>query len=149
MRIVENGKIIKGKDDRKYIKVSNSQWMSYNVYVAKQNPDICGEWFDGCEVHHKDGNRENDDPNNLICLTKEEHHKIHREISKVTGIGVNAYKNGKLIGEFPTIAKCSEAIGIPTLYISRYLKGKHIPVGKYDLTGWSFTQTTDDRRRRY
>lgn len=33
----------------------------------------------GCEIHHKDGNRKNNDTNNLLCVTIEEHLQIHRQ----------------------------------------------------------------------
>ena len=46
-------------------------------YIAKAFPDICGEWFEGCHVHHKDFNHFNNAPSNLICLTPEEHRQIH------------------------------------------------------------------------
>lgn len=32
------------------------------------------------EIHHKDLNRENNSIDNLICLTRSEHHKIHSEL---------------------------------------------------------------------
>lgn len=51
--------------------------MAYHILVAKAFPEICGEWFEGCVVHHKDGNKSNNTPENLSILTNEEHHKIH------------------------------------------------------------------------
>lgn len=45
--------------------------------VAKAFPEICGEWFDGCEVHHLDKNPENNRTDNLKVCTKEEHYKYH------------------------------------------------------------------------
>lgn len=32
---------------------------------------------DGYDIHHKDGNPYNNDPNNLIALTPEEHYELH------------------------------------------------------------------------
>jgi hypothetical protein len=37
----------------------------------------CEEWFDGCEVHHIDHNKLNNDATNLVCISKLEHKKIH------------------------------------------------------------------------
>jgi hypothetical protein len=34
---------------------------------------------DGYEIHHKDGNRANNNPDNLLCLSIEEHLEIHRK----------------------------------------------------------------------
>ena len=39
---------------------------------------FCEDWFEGCEVHHLDHNKLNNDISNLVCLTKLEHKKIHR-----------------------------------------------------------------------
>lgn len=33
----------------------------------------------GYHIHHIDGNRENNDPTNLMCLSAEDHHKLHLE----------------------------------------------------------------------
>jgi hypothetical protein len=34
----------------------------------------------GYHVHHKDGDRTNDNPENLICVSPEEHAKLHQEL---------------------------------------------------------------------
>lgn len=47
--------------------------------VAKAFPEICGEWFDGCEVHHLDKNPENNHAGNLVVCTVKEHHEYHLE----------------------------------------------------------------------
>ena len=36
----------------------------------------------GWELHHKDGNPQNDDINNLVYLSKEEHREVHRKMRK-------------------------------------------------------------------
>lgn len=56
-----------------------------HVLVAKAFPEICGEWFENCHVHHKDCNPSNNTPENIICLTKEEHNKVHREMGQKVG----------------------------------------------------------------
>lgn len=43
-----------------------------HILVAKAFPEICGEWFKGCEVDHIDTNKENNNANNLRCVTPSE-----------------------------------------------------------------------------
>ena len=72
---------------------------NHNYYVhqevAKAFPEICGEWFEGCEVHHKDGNSQNNEATNLIVCTKEQHWEYHRIL-----------KNNKVITEIQKKKKC-------------------------------------------
>ena len=74
-----NNKTYCGRINRGYRSVSlgkNSEIL-YHILVAKAFPEICGEWFEGCEVHHKDFNKLNNVPENLIILSSSEHHKLH------------------------------------------------------------------------
>jgi len=48
--------------------------------IAKAFPEICGEWFEGCEVHHIDGNPLNNEANNLLVCTREEHLAFHKRM---------------------------------------------------------------------
>lgn len=43
-----------------------------SILVAKAFPEICGEWFEGCEVDHIDCNPMNNNAANLRCVTKKE-----------------------------------------------------------------------------
>lgn len=48
------------------------------------------EYYNGCKVpkgfdiHHKDGNKDNNDINNLECVTRKRHNQIHKDSSKWT-----------------------------------------------------------------
>ena len=126
------------KDGRKMIKTTEGKWIVYAVYVAQHHPEICGEWFEGCEVHHIDLDRTNDKPENLICLSKEEHHKLHAELWRKRGTKVTAYKNGELFGTFDTITECSKKTGVYPTYIHQYLKGYKIKTTKFGQSVWHF-----------
>lgn len=49
----------------------------YHLLVAKAFPEICGEWFEGAVVHHKDFNPYNNRADNLQVMTDEEHKQLH------------------------------------------------------------------------
>lgn len=80
-RFKSNGKILKGSYSSGYYYFSlggrNGVKMALHVIVAKAFPDICGEWFEGAAVHHKNFNRGDNRPENLIVLTHSEHSKLH------------------------------------------------------------------------
>ena len=57
--------------------LSNRKHYMLHVLVAKAFPEICGEWFEGCHVHHKDHNPFNNHADNLLCLTEKEHFTLH------------------------------------------------------------------------
>lgn len=84
-------------------------------YVARNNPEICGKWFDGCEVHHLDGNTLNDDPYNLIVLTSEIHHKIHSK-------SVVAFLDNEYLGKYGSLSDCAASLQIPISTISYFCK---------------------------
>lgn len=69
-----------GKNHRKFNLVGeNGEHLEQGVHiiVAKAFPEICGEWFEGFHVHHKDGNPLNNIATNLIVLTVQEHLSLH------------------------------------------------------------------------
>lgn len=120
------------KEGRVLVKTDSGKWELLSVYIAKRNPDICGEWFEGCEVHHIDGNKQNNSPENLICLSQTNHHKYHNSISVI------AYKDGQYKGRFVSVYECSKQISIPAFYITRYLETGYFPKGKYSKNKWHF-----------
>lgn len=73
------GKVLKGtKDIKGYIIIKvNSVGVKRSHIIAKSFPEICGEWFEGAEVHHKDRNKINDVPENLQIVSHDEHVLIH------------------------------------------------------------------------
>ena len=102
--------------DRNFIKI-NGKVIPYSHYVAKNNPDICGEWFEGCEVHHINHISNDDRPENLIVLTKEEHHQIHTK-------PVDVFYAGKYLGRFNNAKEIEKEFNIPKHIVSSNSGGK-------------------------
>lgn len=50
-----------------------------HLSVVKAFPEICGEWFEGCHVHHINGNSLDNRAENLKVVSKEEHFELHKE----------------------------------------------------------------------
>lgn len=70
---VEYKGIIFGIATKGYLK---HEGLDLHVALAKDYLN----WFEGCEVHHKDGNVFNNTLDNLVCLMKEEHIEAHRQL---------------------------------------------------------------------
>lgn len=71
----------------------------YNIRVHRVVAKLfCDDYFHGCEVHHKDNNRENNYFENLICITKNEHLIEHnngmKKIKKIDKYGNETYYDG-------------------------------------------------------
>lgn len=117
-----------------------------HILVAKAFPEICGKWFNGCEVHHKDRNSKNNKAENLICLTKQEHTKEHYEelaeraramfsksqteeakqksiISKSKPI-YQVSKDGEIVKEWLSVTECERQTGYDKAAINRCCLGK-------------------------
>lgn len=48
----------------------------YNVHKLVAQA-FANNFYQGCDIHHKDGNRFNNHLSNLACMTREEHNLIH------------------------------------------------------------------------
>ena len=69
------GVILKHKDNGngyETVTMPNSKYMYVHRIVAFAFPEICGEWFEGAEVDHIDGNTHNNKPQNLRWVTRKE-----------------------------------------------------------------------------
>lgn len=55
---------------------------SYGHYIHREVAKQFYGNIDGLDVHHKDGNHYNNEPSNLVPLTKEEHNKITNELGQ-------------------------------------------------------------------
>lgn len=107
---------VKGKELSKYInqhgrytvkiyKEHKGKVYPVSVLVARAFPEICGKWFDGCEVHHKDENPLNNDAENLIVLSHKEHIELHKKSPKtIEHLRNNGYKT-TTFSEKPIVQK--------------------------------------------
>ena len=96
--------------------------------VARAFPEICGEWFDGAVVNHKDENGLNNDATNLEVCT------IAYNTNYGTGklkmgdkhkVPVNQYtKDGKFIKQWPSALDAQKATGISRSCISSCCHGR-------------------------
>lgn len=95
------------------------QQQEYHILVAKAFPEICGEWFDGAQVHHKNHDTLDNRPENLEVISPSEHSKLH-------------YKDQPDSFKKPSAKRSAS--------ISAALKGrraveKHIPIDCYTKDG--------------
>ena len=72
------------KNTKNYLGVNlfkngKSKAMMISKLVSQAFPEICGSLFEGCHIHHKDHNPQNNCADNLIVVSAKEHQKIHKE----------------------------------------------------------------------
>lgn len=73
----QSGKLIR-ESDNNYLSVMIGKTMkAVHVIIARNYPEICGEWFKGCVVHHINGIKSDNRPSNLKVMSKQEHFKWH------------------------------------------------------------------------
>lgn len=90
------------KKDYRYTTI-NRKPMKLSVLVSIGFPEICGERFDDCQVHHIDHDKLNDVPENLLVLSQEEHMKYHSNseytYTKRSNSQIKAWEKRKTLNE--------------------------------------------------
>ena len=70
--------VLKGRVSKNRNSVAlNGKYTQIHRLVAKAFPEVCGEWHEDYDVHHKDYDPLNNRADNLLTCTKEEHHSYH------------------------------------------------------------------------
>ena len=139
-----------------YVSLFNGKYKTFTIHsiVARAFPEICGEWFEGAEVNHKDENQKNNRADNLEWCThtyninygtrnkkvsekmkgrivsEEVKNKLRGRIGKSGGDNPKARKvaqfdiNGNYIQTFDSISTAKIAIGDKNAHITNVCKGQ-------------------------
>lgn len=131
--------INKGRQNRAIVFLSKKgtvkpQYVS--ILVAKAFPEICGEWFEGCEVDHIDGNPENNTATNLRCVTKAVNNAnintVQKRKSNTSCRKCAQYTlDGNLIFVYKSISNAAEKTGICRTAISNSINKWQETAGGY------------------
>ena len=123
------------KRGRRYVSF-NGNTLLIAPLVAQAFPEICGEFFYGCNVHHikpvEMGGTDNAE--NLRVLTQAEHIKIHKSSSKA----VQGFYLGQSIGVFDSHSEAERKTGCQVRYISQCCKGRKPKNSKFSNYDWKY-----------
>lgn len=132
-RVMRDGKILKPLARKGgYLQVqlcSNGIRKTYKIHrlVAKAFPEICGEWFEGCAVNHKDENPSNNAATNLeVCDWTYNNNYGHRKEkdAKSKSTPVSQYTlDGVFIRDWNSSMDIERELGIYHKSVSNCCKG--------------------------
>ena len=118
-------KIIKNNEEQIFVpKYKGCRGERIYITIAKLFPEICGVWYEGCQVDHIDTNRFNNSAENLrVCTPKENMNnpltKEHCKNAMIKRINDGVYENHfKSLKERTAWNKGMSGIGTP-------MYGKH------------------------
>ena len=112
----------------------------YEEYYGPIPLDIHGRTY---EIHHKDGNRDNNDPSNLVALTIDEHFDIHYEQKDWAACLAISMRMKKSPEE---ISKIQSSVGRKSA-LKRIEEGTHNFLGKSYRLGVKHTEETKQKIR--
>lgn len=134
----------KNYNNHLYVKLVNNTIKTIFVHrlVAFAFPEICGEWFEGAEVHHIDLNPLNNNAENLIFISKERHKELHNNSSisierRIEGSKfqmkpiIQLTKDYVLVNSFSSINEAERKTGISHTKISLVCQGKRNTSGGF------------------
>lgn len=134
-----------------------------HILVVKAFPEICGEWYEGCEVHHKDYDPSNNEATNLVVLSPEEHKKLHTSIGQYKGLNnpfygkkhtkatikriadkrskaINQYDlNGNFLKAYKSCTECEKVTGYMKASLNRCCLGKQATAYGFK---WSYASSS-------
>lgn len=140
-RVGKDRILLKQSDSDGYNRISliNNEGKSVTLrvarLVAKAFPEICGEWFDGCQINHKNEKKNDDRAENLETCTP----KYNVLYSKRPMAGrrsqesypVGQMKNDTLYATYKSMRCAAEMTGISYPRIRKCAMGKGEEAGGY------------------
>lgn len=138
-RIVKGRKIVPVILNNGYAKVSLSygghrEEILFHQIIAFNNQEICGTWFDGADIDHRDGNKLNNRPENLRYCTRKENCNNPITLESLTNSMINNNKrskavyqytkNGEFVAEYPSTMEVQRKFGYRNSNISACCLGK-------------------------
>lgn len=116
-------------------------------WVALTFPEICGDYFEGAEIDHKDTDTTNNHPTNLHWVTRSQNAlnpitRLHKRAAKLNrkdmSLGVEQYtKDGNHIATYPSLREASRVTGVCVAHISKCCLMKRKSAGSFV---WRYAQ---------
>lgn len=143
VRDIETNELVKLSQSYGYKRIHRNGYHLVHRLVAKAFPEICGEWFDGCEVDHIDTDRSNNNATNLRVCTHKENMNNPTTIEN-SGVKIEQYDlDGNYIQSFVTLSQCAKVMGISIHQLSHtYLKTNNNMVNGFILKRSDQKQTS-------
>lgn len=132
--------MIKTADSDGYNRISLSQngkqtTLRVARIVARAFPEICGEWFDGCQINHKNEQKKDDRAENLETCTPR--YNVLYSVKPMDGrrmqenYPVAQMKNDTLYGTYKSMRFAAEMTGISYPRIRKCVMGDAFEAGGY------------------
>lgn len=128
--------IDKSKGNRASININGKPVYIYRI-VAKAFPEICGEWFYGCEVHHKNEDCTDNRAENLVVLSPEAHKELHKYrladcVREKLSVPTHQFNlDGTWVASYSSSVEAAEKTGISKSAIQSCLRGASKTSGGY------------------
>lgn len=128
--------------------------------VGRAFPEICGKWFEGCEIDHKNTVRDDNRAENLKVCSRHENHlnpitrQRYRAANRVKRLGVEPWnkgrkfpqfsgshhwrtrpvyqaKSGKIIAVYESVVQAAEQSGVSRTAIVNNISGRSLKAGGF------------------
>lgn len=130
---LHKGKIVSPQKIGKYLMVFLSkngtvEKILLHRLVAFNFQDICGKWFEGCVVHHRNGDPSDNSAENLLVCTQEENNSFEEHKSNISTARskpiVQYTLEGAFVKEWKSASEAAKELGFKQPCIQRCACGK-------------------------